>query len=848
MVPRMQISKHFDRFVLFIVIVISVFQILPKMDNFSQDYISNSPICANSMNIIIDGNNALSQAAGFYGWSGNGTKNSPFLIMNYDFENFSTGPILQFRNVDLFMIITNCTFKTTNIGIDFQNVSNAIIRQNSFNSHQYYALRLKDCSNLLIEENVIDNCNYGIFCKPVQNSTISNNIITRCKSTLLIGAYSRDILIFNNTFRNNEYGYEIEIYCPNIETISNVFVNISIELIKINSDGPIKFNNNTVIKGSRCIVIYSKLIGEFKHNNFIECPLFPIEPYNPQSCNLTVQDNYYSWYTYPDRESDGIVDIPYSFRGNFNDSRPRTQCYFEPKWSYLTPPMWVTNITDFRLNKTNYILILEWSPASHTWHLPVNYSLYYQIPNRSWTILAENVISPFSVNVRHLPRSNEISFKIVARSASNIIQESSEEFSINILIFEDNEENNPFLSVSLGVGAVISILGMLYYLKISRTQNLFSLDLYRAKTKMRFIFKHKKMIRQLETLNLDNNPRKYFILTSLIAESSEIMAKIFPIKKIKQRFLLECYKYWGETYAILQNHPELSDDLLIPISSKSSLNQILLQKLMKSGIQLLQINKNIDLFNQLVNFKNKLITRSSSRIELIRNLLEMGELHSIMIENEKDIEYAVKAINYFKLAGSICYLTAYRIDPTTKCLEKIIYNPPRNNNSYEYTFQEQFDLKNLYSNYLFEFPISQEFDNNLENRFGPEELITYRIFDKDDDQKLQLFLQQDQLKDAVKYLQSQQSDLLNFYEFIHIIDKIADVYLKLKVHGIAFSLIEDAMKIGYSLKNSNIIDKNFRKRVQFNRILKKYILLKKQISESKNKYSKQGNFVNIIGN
>ncbi|MDH3998531.1 MAG: right-handed parallel beta-helix repeat-containing protein, partial [Desulfuromonadales bacterium] len=168
---------------------------------------------------------------------------------------------------------------STNAGIAVHR-DNCIITDN-ISSGNFIGISLRVSSNSTVENNIINNCKYGIQILRGGQNLLTGNDITQGKIAVVLGAIgggygNPDVAVDNILVDNNVFQSDYALYFARSST------------------------NNTIY-----------------HNNFIE--IKSPEKYHPSSVTLMqVKDfatagNYWSNWTAPDVNGDGIIDTPYGF-------------------------------------------------------------------------------------------------------------------------------------------------------------------------------------------------------------------------------------------------------------------------------------------------------------------------------------------------------------------------------------------------------------------------------------------------------------------------------------------------------------------------------------------------------
>ena len=132
--------------------------------------------------ISIDGNQNFTTTALNEGWSGDGSALSPYVIMGYEITN-NTVNLIEIKNTNVHFEITGSTLTGLSSlydGISLYNVTNAYIRNNT-----------------------IQQTWMGVRLRKVTNSSVSDNLITKCEATGVFSLLSESIEITGNNLSNN---------------------------------------------------------------------------------------------------------------------------------------------------------------------------------------------------------------------------------------------------------------------------------------------------------------------------------------------------------------------------------------------------------------------------------------------------------------------------------------------------------------------------------------------------------------------------------------------------------------------------------------------------------------------
>ena len=427
------------------------------------------------LSISINNNTDFSVQAGIHAWSGNGSQSSPYIIKNLIFNNsLSNVPLIQIMNTNSYFILENISVIGGSYGIYFGNVSNAIIRNITiydsdsellylyeteniiikdsifFNAGKISFNILIDYStNILVENNTIFNSDFvGIKFRDSNSSTVIDNTLRNNKNSGIVLGHTQNISISNNIIKDNlGYGISVEGDSEDTNVTNNLIYNNPQSGIFLSAKNTLVSNNTIYNNALYGLVINAPSLNTIiSNNNFIdnhhEIPMSPqiSEPFT----NSSYQNNYFSEFTGPDVNNDGIVDSPYVIYENNNviDQHPKTTVYLNSKIHILTKP----NILPFAgTSPYSGSLNITWGRASDTFNHSVTYSVYYSTDNSTWQILVDNISATFyELDTTKLADNNEYLLKIVCKDnqGSTNAGISFEFFGINNNPSSVNSESN----------------------------------------------------------------------------------------------------------------------------------------------------------------------------------------------------------------------------------------------------------------------------------------------------------------------------------------------------------------------------------------------------------------------
>ena len=413
----------------------------------SNNFIDSSTKEENSIivSISIDNDTDFSLQAGNHGWTGNGTQSNPFIIKDLFFnDSLSNQPLISIQNTKSFFKLENISLLGGSYGILLTNVTNALIincsigytgeepiylyeteniaikNSHIFNSGQIsFNILIDYSSNILIENNTISNSNFdGIKFRGSGSSQIINNTVQNSKSNGIVFGGTQNMSIIDNIIKENGgYGVSVESNIINLDFIHNLIYN------NAESGASVYAQNSSIMKNTfynnsfyGLAIAKDSLNSSIIENNFIANDEKNPGPYQISDVTNSSQyrSNYYSDYTGPDVDNDGIVDTPFQIieNGPFFDQYPKTTAYLTPRIHILTKP----NIYSlFEKREFSGTLTIAWGKSSDTFNHSISYTLYISNDNKTWNELAENINSTsFLLDTTKLTDYKDYYIKIVA--------------------------------------------------------------------------------------------------------------------------------------------------------------------------------------------------------------------------------------------------------------------------------------------------------------------------------------------------------------------------------------------------------------------------------------------------
>ncbi|WP_371804936.1 NosD domain-containing protein [Candidatus Lokiarchaeum ossiferum] len=148
---------------------------------------------------------------------GNGTKEDPYVLSNYNFYRDDWYPIISIKNTRAFLVIENCKLRANyensgifikyeSNGIQIENSSNIVINNCTFESSGYGSgCSFSNSSNILVKNCQFDCLTWGIYCEYSSLISITDNeIIGKDCGVAILGSSS--IFVEKNTIKEGYHG------------------------------------------------------------------------------------------------------------------------------------------------------------------------------------------------------------------------------------------------------------------------------------------------------------------------------------------------------------------------------------------------------------------------------------------------------------------------------------------------------------------------------------------------------------------------------------------------------------------------------------------------------------------
>ena len=249
------------------------------------------------------------------------------------------------------------------------------------------------CQELNITNNTISNNKFGIILhnefSVAANNHITNNTITNNNDGIYTYESSNNYITDNTINDNDEFG--IYLYASSRDN------EISINIIDDNDIGIYLSSDSNENHVSDNTISNNIDVGIFVHNSYGNCitrnrfinnnPSGDSQANDSESTDTSFIANFWSDWTSPDSNNDGIVDNPYPIAGDTANEDPSPITNIEGH--FLTAPT-ITNPTQGET--ISGTVSVQWTVAGDSLGHVVTYDVYYSADGgTTWNIMANGL-------------------------------------------------------------------------------------------------------------------------------------------------------------------------------------------------------------------------------------------------------------------------------------------------------------------------------------------------------------------------------------------------------------------------------------------------------------------------
>lgn len=480
---------------------------------------SRSNAYTDSPPITINGDSDFANQAITESWKGNGTESDPYVISGLNITSGSESiNLLSISNTAAYFRFEYSLLVGGLRGIRFENVTHSSVVNNTIHGSFDQGIAVFLSKEITISNNTIHSISingHGVYWLNVSNGVIANNSIFNCGDRGLLLDYCSDCnivsnaihsmsgdgigmrdcefnrihrnMISNNTRNGIIFGASVTSNITKNEINRNGQSGISLEesqmciiednlidrngkegLLIVGHDFEVR--NNTFYENAlwnmRVIGVVTGI--QARWNNFIENRNEPVGDSNPDS---TYDSNYWSEWTTPDNNHDGIVDIPFDYTNGDElfDAHPRVKPYLDFRLHILTKVVIVSPNGGSFVDQTE--LNITWGEAGDTFGHDVTYSVFSSMNGVDWNELASGLNpTTFLWNMSDVPHSDNYLIRVQASCSGGLISNAVtlETFTITTSPSDTSSENNSENGMNIGliVGVLlVVVIAAVFYLK-----------------------------------------------------------------------------------------------------------------------------------------------------------------------------------------------------------------------------------------------------------------------------------------------------------------------------------------------------------------------------------------------
>ena len=258
--------------------------------------------------IHIGGNGDLATLRSQGVCTGSGTANDPYVINGYEITGTNSSTCITVLNITVHLVISNCYLHGDLYGIMVEGSNDVTVTNSNCSGNYYHGIFLYFTGNDTLTNNVCIDGGHGIMLNASNDNTITNNSCNaaRACAILLSNSSLRNVLSENTCYSSYDNGIYLRGNSDHNTIVNNT--------LKNNNGWGVKLAgvNDNLVYGNEFI---SNMWASSTYN------ASRIQGYDDGVNNIwntASYGNYWSDWTTPDANGDGIIDSPYLINANNN--------------------------------------------------------------------------------------------------------------------------------------------------------------------------------------------------------------------------------------------------------------------------------------------------------------------------------------------------------------------------------------------------------------------------------------------------------------------------------------------------------------------------------------------------
>ena len=262
-------------------------------------YVSHAPISITSHSALVALRNTNVA-------TGSGTAADPYVINGYDITGTGGGVTgggvcINIYNITDHLVISNCFLHESWWGVEISKSSNISVTNTNSSDNYRYGVWLDHSGNNTITNNILVDGAHGIFSAGASDNIIENNSCraTRACAVMLSEHSNRNVFSNNTCFSSGDNGIYVLNYSNNNIIKNNVFKNNIGHGVHLANSYNNEVYGNDLIGNNRSSSTYNPLHKQATDTG------------TGNQWNTASYGNYWSDWTSPDADNNGIIDSPY---------------------------------------------------------------------------------------------------------------------------------------------------------------------------------------------------------------------------------------------------------------------------------------------------------------------------------------------------------------------------------------------------------------------------------------------------------------------------------------------------------------------------------------------------------